>query len=182
MWSIPVWAVLVMAGRGYRLINILKQTSILMFLLPFPPGLLSSSSFLSPTLFQYYSCVYSYWMAQGREMVNERMDCKDIAQEQLLPQQVTVMVLSPALYCCCIVWQIQFVWEAILISWFMSMLNIWYRQMQINDCASVVDLADGWGTLVYNYVATCRLSMVEVAAQSFWSFFGLMRRAGGKLQ
>ena len=52
-------------------------------------------------------------------MVNERMNCKDIAQGQLLPQQVTVMALSPASSCVtwlCIVWQIQFVCEAILTS------------------------------------------------------------------
>ena len=35
--------------------------------LPSRPSPLSPLPLLSPTLFQYYSYVYSYWMAQGRE-------------------------------------------------------------------------------------------------------------------
>ena len=104
----------------------------------------------------------------------------------LLRQQVTVMALSPASSCVtwfCIVWQIQFVWEAILISWFYawsSDRSCWISADAELLCACVVDLADQWGTLV-----CCGHTMTVViwagAAGSFQSFFGLMRRAGGKL-
>ena len=64
--------------------------------LPSRPSPLSPSS-LSPSFSAIAMCTVTG--SRKREMVNERMNCKDIAQEQLLPQQVTVMALSPASSC-----------------------------------------------------------------------------------